>query len=292
MQDRKRLEKSTRNFEFPALRCALNGRSSLGKRTLDIITGKHEPKGTIFHGRMHLIVFLLIAFTVGGCSIESAATKSPTGTRGYYESESSEQSSNVGSLSVNSDSLMQVRVIRPGDQIQITVWGYPEFNTTTTVNGLGAITVPLIGEVIVAGLTVRNLRLQLVQRLSQFVKGKVRVTISDIAMSERISVMGAVNRQGNYPALYEISLVQVLNDAGGATSAANLKDIKIYRPGLRSPVIHVNLIKYLKNGNMQYVPAVGPGDVVFVPQEENFVKSISGYATEVVLLFSFFALLR
>lgn len=250
-----------------------------------------DPVRTISFLFKHLPVLFLVAVTLTGCSIESAATR-PQGGNEYLNQGEYGGTSTAGSLRPQADSLTQGSVIRPGDQIQLTVWGYPEFNTTTTVKGYGTITVPLIGEVIAAGLTVRQLSAQLEQRLSQYVKGKVKLTISHIGINQRISVMGAVNRQGNYPALSELSLVQVLADAGGTTSGANLKDVRIYRRGMRTGVINVNLIDYLQNGNIQYVPMVGPGDVVFVPKQKNFVKSFSVYATEIIFLFSFFALLR
>lgn len=234
----------------------------------------------------------MVAVTVTGCSVESAATNSPQNGGAYFNRGAYNGSSAVGALRPEEDSLNQSSVIRPGDQIQLTVWGYPEFNTTTTVKGYGTITVPLIGDVIAAGLTVRQLSAQLEQRLSEYVKGKVKLTISHIGMNQQVSVMGAVNKQGNYAALSELSLVQVLADAGGTTTGANLKDVKIYRRGLHADVVDVNLIDYLQNGNVQYVPMVGPGDVVFVPQQKNFIKSFSGYATQIIFLFSFFALLR
>lgn len=238
------------------------------------------------------VIIAIAATSVAGCSLESETTRpsavynSPAGVNPGNEN------SNFGSLLPEIDSLSERSIIMSGDRIQLTVWGYPKFNTTTTVDRYGTITVPLVGEVIVAGLTVRELNAELKQRLSEYVKGNVKITISHVGVSQEVSVMGAVTKQGNYPALTERSLVSLLAQAGGTTTDANLNDIKIYRRGDRSRVVKVNLTDYLQSGNIQYVPKVGPGDIVFVPEQPNFIRSFSKYANEVVFLFGFFALLR
>lgn len=238
-----------------------------------------------------LLILFLVATVVTGCSLETM-TKPSAGENEPASVGAFNESSNVGSLQANADSVGAESIIRPGDQIQITVWGYPEFNTTTTVKDFGTITVPLIGEVIAAGLTVGQLKDLLKQRLSEYVKGNARLTVSHVGMDKQVSVMGAVTKQGNYPALTELTLVQVLADAGGPTETADLRHIKIFRHALHSEALDVNLDRYLQSGNIQYIPRVGPGDVVFVPEKQNFVQAFSVYASEVVFLFGFFSLLR
>lgn len=238
-----------------------------------------------------IFLLFLVSSIAAGCSLQMV-TKPSIGERQPANIQPGGESSNIGALQASADSVTNENIIRPGDQIQVTVWGYPEFNTTTTVKDFGSITVPLIGEVIAAGLTVSQLKAELTQRLSEYVKGKARITVSHIGMDKQVSVMGAVTRQGNYPALTELTLVEVLADAGGATTTADLRHIKIYRHSLHSEVVNVDLDEYLQSGNIQYIPRVGPGDVVFVPEQQNFVAAFSTYASEVVFLFGFFALLR
>lgn len=239
----------------------------------------------------YLLLVLLLAGGASSCSLETAATRSSTGNE-FSSNRVDNQVSNVGALKAYADSLNRVSIIRPGDQIQITVWGYPRFNTTTTVNEYGTISIPLVGEIIAAGLTEAQLSEQLKQRLSEYVKGTVRLTISHIGMEQRVSVMGAVSRQGNYPALTDLSLVEVLAEAGGTTTTADLKHIKIFRGGASSNVVEINLTEYLNSGNVRYIPRVGPGDMVYVPEQQDLVRDFSVYAGEVVLLFGFFTLLR
>ncbi len=259
------------------------------------ITGGDVPR----RGRFELVksiaficLLLIVANTMVGCSLEMASTRGVSGSENMESSPANAESSASGYLSVSADSLNQESVIRSGDKVQLTVWGYPKFNATTTVNKYGMVSVPLVGDMIVAGLTVRQLSSELKQRLSEYVKGNVKLSVSHVGVNEEVSVLGAVGKPGNYPALADRSLVVLLADAGGTTTNANLNAIKIYRHGIHSSEICVNLTQYLRNGNVQYVPRVGPGDVVYVSERPNFIRDFSTYASEVVFLFGFFALLR
>jgi len=150
------------------------------------------------------------------------------------------RNSNIGSLNNNNSSKLDtvkvysnqnIDLIRAGDQLQISVWGYPEFNTTTTVKDYGTVTIPLIGEVMAAGLTTDGFTTEVSQRLSEYVKGDPKVTVSHIDMNKRISVMGAVNKQDNYTSLSDISLVEIISAAGGPAPDADLAHVKIFRKG-------------------------------------------------------------
>src|SRR6185436_3075283 len=53
------------------------------------------------------------------------------------------QRSGSGTLTLSDSSAK----IRTDDQIQISVWGYPEFDVTTPVKASGTVVIPLIGEI-------------------------------------------------------------------------------------------------------------------------------------------------
>ncbi len=230
-----------------------------------------------------------------GCESEFQATRqSDTGNR-QERSDQEVSRSNTGSLQDNPTMDPPNRpedIIRPGDQVQVMVWGHPEFNTTTTVKSYGTITIPLIGDVIAEGVTENQLAKELKQRLSDYIKGDTRVNISHVSMNNIISVMGAVNKQGNYSALGHMSLVEIISDAGGTTSTADLRHVKIFRQGNKQNVEEVNLQRHLENGSIVDLPEVKPGDTVFVPSEENLVREIASYGQDLLVLFGFFALLH
>ena len=184
-------------------------------------------------------------------------------------------------------------IIRQGDQIQLSVWGYPEFNQTAVVKEMGTITIPLIGEQMATGLTKEQFTIQIQKKLSEYVQGEAKLTVNVIStVAQRVTVLGAVHKQDNYPVTSDVSLVQTLSAAGGTMVDADLRHIKILRDGVKGPPIEVDLMSFFENGNINSVPIVRPGDTVFVPKDEDIILKISLYMTSAVLLFSFFVLAR
>ncbi len=238
---------------------------------------------------------MVFGLAVEGCETGSWATRESVSGSRSEGTEHNISRSNTGSLQDNTTDDPPMRpedIIRPGDQVQVMVWGHPEFNTTTTVKSYGTITVPLVGDVIAQGITENQLARELKQRLADYIKGDIRVNISHVSMNNIVSVMGAVNKQGNYSALGQMSLVEIISDAGGTTATADLRHVKIFRQGNKQNVEEVNLQRHLENGNLTDLPEVKPGDTVFVPSEENIVREIASYGQDLLVLFGFFALLH
>lgn len=180
--------------------------------------------------------------------------------------------------------------ISPGDEIEIVVWERSNFNTTTTVSSLGTITIPLVGEVNVSGMTQEELREELVSRLSEFIKGDVNLTTSIRNTENRIvSVFGMVNEPNNYPIVNETSIFRILSTAGGPMEAANLRNVKIYHRGSESSAVTLDLTNYMESGRLDS-PAlvVYPGDIVYVPSEENAIRELSDFLRDVIIFFGIF----
>lgn len=179
-------------------------------------------------------------------------------------------------------------VIKQGDQVDVTVWGYSEFNTKGIVNAEGMITIPLIGEVLAEGVTKDELIQVLRKALAEYVQGDPKITVSiSTILNQKISVLGAVTRQDNYPVTSEISLIEILSTAGGASPEADLHHIKVLRSGKGDPLV-MNLAWYIENGRTDELPKIKPGDTVFVPKKENFVRQFSDFLRDAVLVFGFF----
>src|ERR1041385_7506338 len=160
--------------------------------------------------------------------------------------------SNSGSLMVKMQS--GTYTIRIGDMVELSVLGYPEFQTSTTVKESGALMVPLIGEVHVAGLTREQFVVTLRKKLAEFVKGEPEITIGiSSPANQKISVLGAVTRQDNYPVTGEISLLEALSSAGGTTPESDLSHIRIIHNGNTNDLAEVDITSYLELGNLEAV---------------------------------------
>ncbi len=181
-------------------------------------------------------------------------------------------------------------IIRPGDEIEILVWEQPSFNTLTTVSRMGTVAVPLVGEIMVVGLTQDELKRSLEVKLAEFIKGDINLTISVRNTDTMIvSVLGKVARPDNYPVVDQTSIFRLLSTAGGLTEDANMKKVKLYRQSMPNGYETLNLIEYLDSGQLDAPEiTVRPGDIVFVPKNENAVHEMSDFLRDVIILFGIF----
>ena len=180
--------------------------------------------------------------------------------------------------------------IRPGDEIEILVWEQPSFNTLTSVSRMGTIAIPLVGEILVTGLTQDELKRSLEPKLMEYIRGDINLTVlirnTDTMI---VSIIGMVTRPDNYSVADQTSIFRLLATAGGHTELADLSKVKIYKHASPEDFVKVNLIEYLESGQLNSSPLiVRPGDIVYVPKKENVVREMSEFLRDVVVLFGIF----
>ena len=119
--------------------------------------------------------------------------------------------------------------IGPGDVLSISVWKEEGMEHEVLVKPDGGITFPLAGDVRASGLTTQQLTNVLKDKLKRYIPNPV-VTVSVLrSTSNKIYVVGKVNRPGEYNATHYMDVLQVLSLAGGLTPFADSDDIKIIR---------------------------------------------------------------
>jgi polysaccharide export outer membrane protein len=120
-------------------------------------------------------------------------------------------------------------IIGGQDMLDISVWKEAELSRTVPVRPDGKISLPLLNDVQAAGLTPTQLAAQITESLKKFVTDpQVTVIVSQIN-SQRIYILGEVNRAGAYPLLPDMTILQGLSSAGGFTQFANQKKIYMFR---------------------------------------------------------------
>ena len=182
-------------------------------------------------------------------------------------------------------------VIGKGDQLLVTVFGYNEFTTTQTVKDNGAITMPLIGDVEASGLTKDEFIGNLRKRLAEYVQGEVKITVAILAsVGQRVTVLGAVTRPDNYPIANEMNLLELVSMAGGYLPDARMHRVKIFHKDKLIPPTAVALESYIERSDIEGMPKVRAGDIVFVPRQQNFVKEFGEFFRDVAFLFTLFRL--
>lgn len=156
--------------------------------------------------------------------------------------------------------------IGPGDMLQVFVWKEPELTRDVAVRLDGKISVPLLGDVVAAGLSPQKLGEELARALSRFVETP-RVTIGVTqAVSSRFYVLGQVGKPGEFRLTVPTTVLQGLALAGGFREFAKTDDIVIIRQQ-RGPqvVIAVNYKKLAEGKDVTQNVMLKPGDTIVVP---------------------------
>jgi polysaccharide export outer membrane protein len=120
-----------------------------------------------------------------------------------------------------------VSELKPGDVVRIEIWREEDLSGDFTVNELGLVTLPLIGEKDVNGLTMQQLRDQLIAEYRvQLLNPSIIVT-----PLRQVHVLGEVNAPGTYAVDPTVTLAGAIALAGGASAQGNLRKIRIAREG-------------------------------------------------------------
>ena len=120
-------------------------------------------------------------------------------------------------------------VIGEQDVLDISVWKEPELTRAVPVRPDGKISLPLLNDVQAAGRTPLQLATDITAGLKKFVTDPQVTVIVATINSQRVYILGEVNRAGAYPLLPNMTVLQALSSAGGFTQFASLKKIYLLR---------------------------------------------------------------
>ena len=155
------------------------------------------------------------------------------------------------------------------DQIAVEVFGEDDLRTAARLNSDGAVSLPLLGSVRLAGLTLNQAASRLTDLYGRdyLVNPKVNVSLVGYA-KRRFTVLGQVNRPGSYEmpegSPEGIDLLEAIAMAGGYTRIAAPERISVRRRvGDNDQVVRVDAKRIAKGsraGNFK----VEPGDTITV----------------------------
>lgn len=156
--------------------------------------------------------------------------------------------------------------IGPEDVIRVDVWKEPDLSASVPVRSDGQISLPLIHDVHVVGLTPLELKEAITRKLSKYIENPTVSVIVEEINSLKIFVAGNVNEPGVYDVKREINILQAISMAGGFTEWANKRKIKIFRKyGGEEQVITVNYNKIISGEHPELNIPLQPGDSIVVP---------------------------
>ena len=163
--------------------------------------------------------------------------------------------------------------IAPRDQLQFQIFEEPDSLLVQRVSSAGEISVPMLGSVRVAGLTLRQAEQMMEERYRKdgyFLKPQVILSFQAYA-PRSVSVLGQVNRpeQIEFPIERgEIGIVSAITRAGGFTRVARTDQVRVMRfVGGEERSFIVNVAQYLDERTpTQKEFRLQPDDIVFVPE--------------------------
>ncbi len=159
--------------------------------------------------------------------------------------------------------------IGPKDLLTISVFEVPELNITVRVAEDGTIALPLLGVVRVQGLNPLQLEARLATLLekSYLKNAQVTVFIKEY-QSQKVSIIGAVQKTGDYELIGKQTLLQLLSRAGGLTEKAGSKIIIIRQyPDGKSASLAIDIEELMLKGNASLNIPLQSNDIVNVAMD-------------------------
>jgi polysaccharide export outer membrane protein len=140
-----------------------------------------------------------------------------------------------------------------GDKVRITVFGQENLSNVYSVDGSGAVAMPLIGPVRARGLTTFELANEIANKLRRKYVKDPKVT-AEVATYRPFFILGEVEKPGQYPYVNAMTVEAAVAIAEGYTDRAKKRFVRLTRRfgGVMSTVM---------------VPAdypVQPGDTIYV----------------------------
>ncbi|MBE3145227.1 MAG: polysaccharide biosynthesis/export family protein [Planctomycetes bacterium] len=172
--------------------------------------------------------------------------------------------------------------VGPGDLLELKVFEVKELDQVVRVSEDGSITLPLLGRIVVEGLTQEGV----VQKLTGLLQAKyvknpqVTIFIKEYK-NQQVAVIGAVEKAGSYELVGRRNLLQIISMAGGFSATAG-NEIFILREGPdgATSTVAIDLKDLLVNGNQKLNIPIEPNDVVNVPVDREIRVFVMGRVTK------------
>jgi polysaccharide export outer membrane protein len=157
-------------------------------------------------------------------------------------------------------------VVGDSDVLHVNVWKEPEVSQTVVVRTDGNISLPLINEVKVSGLTPLQIQNLVAEKLKGFLNNpQVTVTVAEIH-SKRAFITGEITRPGTYALNAETTVLQLIAQAGGFTPFAKKDNIVVLRTDDGKQMrLKFKYKEVVQGRKTEQNIALHPGDTVVVP---------------------------
>lgn len=157
-------------------------------------------------------------------------------------------------------------VIGLGDQLQIMVWKEPDLAQSMSVRIDGRISLPLVGDVQAAGMTIRELKKVLEEKYGTVIAEPAVSVMLVQSKSWRYYIIGQIKQPGEFPIDFPITVLQAIAKSGGFLEWAKTDRISIVRQeGGKETIVPFNYQALVNGQNLQQNALVRPGDTIIIP---------------------------
>lgn len=185
---------------------------------------------------------------------------------------------NEFSSGFKSEAPAQNVLLSVGDVVEVSVEvdGRMEVSSyQATINSMGVITLPLVGDVKVDALTLRTARNQLIQAYGSYFVSTPMIVLTRLDSGTEsgwghVTVTGEVGQPGRVKVSSGkgIKLTEVISSSGGFTSMARVSNIRVTRTedGGRKLRVYIDFDDIGQDGDVHSDVSLFDGDIVYVPQ--------------------------
>ena len=168
-------------------------------------------------------------------------------------------------------------VLGIGDQLMINVWGASQSKVPVTIEKSGAITIPDVGPVHIAGMSFEKAQSLIKSRLENIYSGMVgdhpntwaEVNVGTVH-SIKINVLGEINAPGTYTLPSTASAFNALYLSGGPNENGSFREIRLIRDGVTIKTI--DIYDFLINADPSANVQLREQDILFVPNYKTHVE--------------------
>lgn len=160
-------------------------------------------------------------------------------------------------------------VLGAGDVVKIQVYDHPDLTTEVQLNSDGALAFPLIGEVKLQGLDYTEAESLIAKKLidGNFIK-KPNVNVLIVQYrSQRVAVLGEVNKPGRFALDSATNIIDLLAIAGGISGGGG--DTIVILRGDERIEYRLSKLTQLSNPEKRHIKIIN-GDVVYIPRAPQF----------------------
>ncbi len=168
-------------------------------------------------------------------------------------------------------------LLSKGDELAIVVYDESDLSAARRIDNRGTVRMPYLGEISLAGLSVRQAESDLEKMLvdKKLLRNPmVTITVRDYS-SREVSVLGAVSTAGKFKMPRETSSIEILDvitGMGGFKATAKSDDVKVTRTSdsgeEKTVTVDVEAMLNPRKGDRSTARSflIYPGDRIFVPE--------------------------